>query len=233
MFCEKCGKQLKNNSKFCPGCGTAIVPGTQSSTNLPANNVPFSTKTTYTSSKVKSTKIILLIIMLLEVILTWGVYGFNTIGLIEEDHKIKLSDNEIIEHAIEAFGLTGAVLFAEFGLTIVIAILFIQEIFKLISKNSNYDCTSKLSTISIVLLFSNFFRYLYVLAYRKFILNRYSELFDDEELLKEVKESIRDAIKPTPSVIICIILSIVLIVALHYIKIYIVRNKIDGDKYSY
>ena len=26
MFCEKCGKEIPENSKFCSGCGTKVVP---------------------------------------------------------------------------------------------------------------------------------------------------------------------------------------------------------------
>ena len=65
MFCENCGKELKENSKFCTSCGTKVKEEKEVNLKKPADEIIKETKQIMESKKKNSTLPLILIILVL------------------------------------------------------------------------------------------------------------------------------------------------------------------------
>lgn len=237
MFCEKCGKQLKSDSRFCPSCGQTVSPGSSVTAPSSGNETAFrfnagAKQVATANPAVFYVRCILIAVMIIQFIFTVGIFTFNTIKLAGDDdyEKFTLLSDDIVEGTIlegRNF-LCGAIFFIELGLTVSVFVLFICSIVMLLKRNCRYECASKLAVISIILVIAHFFRFLFVFAFRSMFTTTMSKEIDEA-----LKEYAREVIKTTPSTIICTILMIVLCIFLNLLKNYILIHKVDGDKYTY
>lgn len=47
MFCKFCGKQIEDNSKFCPECGKNLISGTNNHQTQDSNNFDYTKSAMY------------------------------------------------------------------------------------------------------------------------------------------------------------------------------------------
>jgi len=69
MYCTKCGKEISNDTKFCPFCGTATSGGNMLQNNLAANVQPTETKSSGTNLKLILIAVNVLLVLLIVVVI--------------------------------------------------------------------------------------------------------------------------------------------------------------------